>query len=136
MGKQRVGILPCKMITKISRDLPWDAAFALVYLWTCPHRKVGGLFRLPLGYMAGDLDVSIEEAREKIDLLQKKGYVAYEEGVIFIRGYMQVQNKLQGKVAADTVKGMLSDLEEVDPPSELLALWEDEAKAIPALWGR
>jgi len=134
MGKQRVGILPCKMITKISRDLPWDAAFALVYLWTCPHRKVGGLFRLPLGYMAGDLDVSIEEAREKIDLLQKKGYVAYEEGVIFIRGYMQVQNKLQGKVAADTVKGMLSDLEEVDPPSELLALWEDEAKAIPALW--
>ncbi|HPP38384.1 MAG TPA: hypothetical protein PK013_07550, partial [Thermosynergistes sp.] len=94
MAKPRVGILPYKMVEKASRELPWDAAFSLVYLWTCPHRRVGGLFRLPLGYMASDLDISASEAKNKLNLLEEKGYIAYEDGVVYLRGYMQAQNKL------------------------------------------
>lgn len=133
MAKPRVGILPYKMVEKASKDLPWDAAFALVYLWTCPHRRIGGLFRLPLGYMASDLDISASEAKDKMTLLEGKGYIAYESGVVYLRGYMQAQNKFQGKVSLDTAKGMASDIAEIEPPKRLLSLWESEARSIPAL---
>ncbi|HOB11105.1 MAG TPA: hypothetical protein PKY47_04955 [Acetomicrobium sp.] len=77
----------------------------LAYLWTCSHRKIEGLFELPLGYIASDLNIPIVVVEEKIKLLEEKGFVAYEDEVIFIKGYMSVQNKLQGKVPADNHQG-------------------------------
>jgi hypothetical protein len=106
----------------------------LAYLWTCSHRKIEGLFELPLGYIASDLNIPIVVVEEKIKLLEEKGFVAYEDEVIFIKGYMSVQNKLQGKVPADTIKGIINNLKQLQPSKKLLTLWANDARNIPQLW--
>ena len=130
----RIGVFPCKLWREASKELDLETLCVLAYLWTCPHRKIEGLFELPLGYVASDLNVSIAVAEEKIKLLEEKGFVAYEDDVIFVKGYMGVQNKLQGKVPNDTIKGIINNLTELQPSKKLLELWANEAKNIPQLW--
>ena len=130
----RIGVFPCKLWREASKELDLETLCVLAYLWTCPHRKIEGLFELPLGYVASDLNVSIAVAEEKIKLLEEKGFVAYEDDVIFIKGYMGVQNKLRGKVPNDTIKGIINNLTELQPSKKLLTLWANEAKNIPQLW--
>jgi len=130
----RIGVFPCKLWREASKELDLETLCVLAYLWTCPHRKIEGLFELPLGYVASDLNVSVAVAEEKIKLLEEKGFVAYEDDVIFVKGYMGVQNKLQGKVPNDTIKGIINNLTELQPSKKLLTLWANEAKNIPQLW--
>jgi len=130
----RIGVFPCKLWREASKELDLETLCVLAYLWTCPHRKIEGLFELPLGYVASDLNIPVGVAEEKIKLLEEKGFVAYEDDVIFIKGYMGVQNKLQGKVPADTIKGIINNLMELQPSKKLLTLWANEARNIPQLW--
>ena len=130
----RIGVFPCKLWREASKELDLETLCVLAYLWTCPHRKIEGLFELPLGYVASDLNVSVAVAEEKIKLLEEKGFVAYEDDVIFVKGYMGVQNKLQGKVPNDTIKGIINNLTELQPSKKLLELWANEARNIPQLW--
>ena len=130
----RIGVFPCKLWREASKELDLETLCVLAYLWTCPHRKIEGLFELPLGYVASDLNVSVAVAEEKIKLLEEKGFVAYEDDVIFVKGYMGVQSKLQGKVPNDTIKGIINNLTELQPSKKLLELWANEAKNIPQLW--
>jgi len=130
----RIGVFPCKLWREASKELDLETLCVLAYLWTCPHRKIEGLFELPLGYVASDLNIPVGDAEEKIKLLEEKGFVAYEGEVIFVKGYMSVQNKLQGKVPADTIKGIINNLTELQPSKKLLELWANEARNIPQLW--
>ena len=130
----RIGVFPCKLWREASKELDLETLCILAYLWTCQHRKIEGLFELPLGYVASDLNVSVAVAEEKIKLLEEKGFVAYEDDVIFVKGYMGVQSKLQGKVPNDTIKGIINNLTELQPSKKLLELWANEAKNIPQLW--
>jgi len=130
----RIGVFPCKLWREASKELDLETLCVLAYLWTCSHRKIEGLFELPLGYIASDLNIPIDVAEEKIKLLEQKGFIAYEDDVIFVKGYMSVQNKLQGKVPADTIKGIINNLMELQPSKKLLELWANEAKNIPQLW--
>jgi len=130
----RIGVFPCKLWREASKELDLETLCVLAYLWTCPHRKIEGLFELPLGYVASDLNIPVAVAEEKIKLLEEKGFVAYEDEVVFIKGYMGVQNKLQGKVPNDTIKGIINNLTELKPSKKLLELWANEAKNIPQLW--
>jgi len=130
----RIGVFPCKLWREASKELDLETLCVLAYLWTCPHRKIEGLFELPLGYVASDLNIPVGVAEEKIKLLEEKGFVAYEDEVVFVKGYMGVQNKLQGKVPADTIKGIINNLMELQPSKKLLTLWANEARNIPQLW--
>jgi len=130
----RIGVFPCKLWREASKELDLETLCVLAYLWTCSHRKIEGLFELPLGYVASDLNIPVGVAEEKIKLLEQKGFIAYEDDVIFVKGYMGVQNKLQGKVPADTIKGIINNLTELQPSKKLLELWANEAKNIPQLW--
>ena len=130
----RIGVFPCKLWREASKELDLETLCVLAYLWTCPHRKIEGLFELPLGYIASDLNIPVGVAEEKIKLLEEKGFVAYEDEVVFVKGYMGVQNKLQGKVPADTIKGIINNLMELQPSKKLLTLWANEARNIPQLW--
>ena len=47
---------------------------------------------------------------------------------------MSVQNKLQGKVPADTIKGIINNLKQLQPSKKLLTLWANDARNIPQLW--
>ncbi len=130
----RIGVFPSGLWRKASKELDLSSTCVLAYLWTCQHRKIEGLFELPLGYVASDLNITIEVAEEKMKLLEAKGYIAYEDDVVLIMGYMSVQNKLQGKIPVDTVKGIINDINELEPSGRLLKLWADEARNIPKLW--
>jgi len=130
----RIGVFPCKLWREASKELDLETLCVLAYLWTCPHRKIEGLFELPLGYIASDLNIPVGVAEEKIKLLEQKGFIAYEDDVIFVKGYMSVQNKLQGKVPNDTIKGIVNNLTELQPSKKLLELWANEARNIPQLW--
>jgi len=130
----RIGVFPCKIWREASKELDLETLCILAYLWTCPHRTVEGLFELPLGYIASDLNVPANVVEEKMKLLEEKGFVAYEDEVIFIKGYMSVQNKLQGKVPADTIKGIINNLNQLQPSEKLLELWVSDARNIPQLW--
>ena len=130
----RIGVFPCKLWREASKELDLETLCMLAYLWTCSHRKIEGLFELPLGYIASDLNIPIVVVEEKIKLLEEKGFVAYEDEVIFIKGYMSVQNKLQGKVPADTIKGIINNLKQLQPSKKLLTLWANDARNIPQLW--
>ena len=130
----RIGVFPCKLWREASKELDLETLCVLAYLWTCPHRKIEGLFELPLGYVASDLNIPVGVAEEKIKLLEEKGFVAYEDEVVFVKGYMGVQNKLQGKVPADTIKGIINNLMELQPSKKLLTLWANDARNIPQLW--
>ena len=130
----RIGVFPCKLWREASKELDLETLCVLAYLWTCPHRKIEGLFELPLGYVASDLNIPIAVAEEKIKLLEQKGFIAYEDDVIFVKGYMGVQNKLQGKVPNDTIKGIINNLTELQPSKKLLTFWANDARNIPQLW--
>lgn len=130
----RIGVFPCKLWREASKELDLETLCILAYLWTCSHRKIEGLFELPLGYIASDLNIPVGVVEEKIKLLEDKGFVAYEDEVIFIKGYMGVQNKLQGKVPNDTIKGIINNLTELKPTKKLLELWVSDARNIPQLW--
>ena len=130
----RIGVFPCKLWREASKELDLETLCVLAYLWTCPHRKIEGLFELPLGSVATALTIPVGVAEEKLKLLEEKGFVAYEDEVVFVKGYMGVQNKLQGKVPADTIKGIINNLMELQPSKKLLTLWANEARNIPQLW--
>lgn len=130
----RIGVFPCKLWREASKELDLETLCILAYLWTCQHRKIEGLFELPLGYIASDLNIPVDVAEEKIKLLEDKGFVAYEDEVIFVKGYMGVQNKLQGKVPNDTIKGIINNLTELQPSKKLLELWVSDARNITQLW--
>ena len=46
------------------RELSEDARMLALYLLTCPHATIAGVFRLPDGYACEDLQWSAETLRE------------------------------------------------------------------------
>ncbi len=134
MSTSRVGAFPCRLWREASKELDLETLCVLAYLWTCPHRKIEGLFELPLGYVACDLNIPIEAAKERINTLQERGHIAYQNNIVLIVGYMSKQGLLQGKIASNVAKGIINGVAEINPSNKLLKLWEDEAKAIPPLW--
>lgn len=130
----RIGVFPCHLWQKASTTLKLEDLCVLAYLWTCSHRRTEGIFRLPVAYIAGDLSISLDEAQERLNSLNNSPYVYYQEGVIFLSGYMPVQNTLRGKIAHDTAVGIVNGLIETGAPPYILACWEREVREIPKLW--
>ena len=59
-----------------ARSLSERCRLALVYLLTCEHRALGGLFLMPRSYMADDLGWSTDEVRQVLVQLTEAGEVA------------------------------------------------------------
>ena len=70
-----------------------DARTLAVYLLTCPHRTIEGLYRLPLGYAVADLKWSRERLAEPLRELLADGFADYDETteVVFIRQALHYQ---------------------------------------------
>lgn len=51
-----------------------DARLLALYLLTCPHSTIAGVFRLPDGYVADDLKWSVERVRERFGELLANGF--------------------------------------------------------------
>lgn len=63
-----------------------DAKLLGLFLLTGPHRRTEGIYRLPVGYMAGDLGWTEKRTRKALDELVADEFVKYDErvSVVFI----------------------------------------------------
>ena len=62
-----------------ARVRQWDdpTRMLALYLLTCPHRNLEGLFRLPLSYVTADLDWPMAKLREAMRQLERVGLAAH-----------------------------------------------------------
>ena len=90
-----------------------------LYLLTCEHRNLEGLFRLPITYMAEDLGWENRTITAQVKKLQAVGFIGYDTRarVVFLPRalkYHQPKTKPQ-------IQGAINDLQAV-PETEL---WPD-----------
>lgn len=88
-----------------------------LYLLTCEHRNLEGLYRLPKAYVSADLGWEAEAVGEHMARLLSDEFIEYDEmpQVVFVRNalkYQQPKSKPQ-------IKGAITSLEHV-PATPLL----------------
>lgn len=83
------------------RPLPDLARIAYIYVHACPHRTPIGLFRLPIPFIADDLDRGAEECRAAISQLAQVRLIEYDadEALIWIRNW-EARNAPDGPLEA------------------------------------
>jgi len=88
-----------------------------LYLLTCEHRNLEGLYRLPHSYIAEDLGWELEDVRKAMQRLIEAGFIRYDEAsrVVFVCRAL----KYQAPKSARQVKGAIASLQEV-PDTPLL----------------
>jgi hypothetical protein len=57
---------------------------AYLYLMTCPHKNLIGLYRIPVAYMAFDLNWEPGEVEEAIRALENGGFIKYDFQTAFV----------------------------------------------------
>jgi hypothetical protein len=96
-----------------------------IYLLTCRHRNLEGLYLLPWGYVEEDLVWKADCVAEQAARLMGEGFIEYDEGaeVVFVRNAL----KYQAPKSETQLKGAITALEEV-PPNSLLPSLSEVAK--------
>lgn len=91
----------------------WDDRTTLLalYLLTCEHRNLEGLYRLPLAYVEADLCWPADAVLSRMGGLCADGFIDYDHSgqVVFVRNALKYQapkSKLQ-------IKGAINALEQV-----------------------
>lgn len=79
------------------RELPDDAKMLFIYLLTCPHGNMCGLFYLPALYACHDLGWTEERYMATIGLLQEQ--VCTDEDVVLIKNFVRY-NPIKGSKQA------------------------------------
>ena len=77
------------------RALPEDARTVFLYLLTCPHGNMCGIFYLPDLYAASDLQWDVERYRKAIDTLCDTLLIAKDRDIIWIKNYLK-HNPIKG----------------------------------------
>lgn len=102
---------------KKNRTLSNDEKLLFLYLLTCPHRNILGLFSMPCLYIASDLNWDKEKTEKNIKNLIDKGYIYYdfENEWVLIKNFLKYnapENPNQIKSCAkkiDEIVATLSD---------------------------
>ena len=105
------------MYTKID-DLFWkdakmksrsdDAKMVFLYLLTCPHRTMTGMYHLPIGYASADMGWKPERFAKGFAELFQNGFINHDEGaeVVFVRNYLKynkIENPNQATAALKSI---------------------------------
>lgn len=91
-----------------------------LYILTCPHGNLIGLFPLPIGYMGSDLKLSDQEAKRRLKVLTDKELCSYDEqtNLIFIHNFLEY-NPITNPKQIQSARKILAQL----PKSYLLGLF-------------
>lgn len=118
----------------------WDAETCLLalYLLTGPHCTIAGVMRLPIGYMAHDLSLSVDTVSDRLSILYRYGFCTYDEQ----SEWMVIDNRLlydepRGCKQVGGVLNVLRDLPQGHPGwvkilPRLQSLIADAGMAAPA----
>lgn len=103
---------------------PEETLLAL-YLLTCEHRNLEGLYRLPLPYIEADLSWSREAVGENLLHLEAAGFVAYdrEAEVVLIKKALKYHQPVTDK----QIQGAVNALQQV-PDTDLWDAFVNAAK--------
>jgi hypothetical protein len=96
-----------------------------LYLLTCRHRNLEGLYLLPWGYAETDLGWEADCVAEQSARLLDEGFIEYDTAaeVVFVRNAL----KYQAPKSPTQLKGAINALKEV-PPTPLLGSLSEVAK--------
>jgi hypothetical protein len=97
-----------------------------LYLLTCRHRNLEGLYLLPWGWVEADLGWEADCVAEQSRRLLEEGFIEYDAGpeVVFVRNAL----KYQAPKSKPQLKGAINALREV-PTTPLLRSLSEVAKA-------
>lgn len=99
------------------KGLSASAKLLFVYLFSCSHHNIIGLYKLPLEYAASDLGEPLAKVKATVAELSRNGLITYDETVevLLVNGYLE-HNTLPN---TNAVKAAVSKLKEV-PNTALL----------------
>lgn len=102
-----------------------------LYLLTCEHRNLEGLFRLPYAYIQADLAWDEATVRDEMGRLIDLGFIAYDEAARVV--FLPKALKYHEPKAPKQVQGAVNALQQV-PDTVLWPLFQEAAAAFaPAL---
>jgi hypothetical protein len=103
-----------------------ETVLLALYLLTCRHRNLEGLYLLPWGWVENELVWEAEFVAEQAARLMDAGFIQYDGGpeVVFVRNALKYQQPKSER----QIKGAISVLREV-PKNALLPVFCDAAKA-------
>jgi len=95
-----------------------------LYLLTCEHRNLEGIYRLPYAYIQADLEWSDAEVRDRMAELMDDGFIFYDEAarVVFLPKALKYHEPKSEK----HIQGALNALQQV-PDSELYPAFVEAA---------
>lgn len=102
-----------------------ETVLLALYLLTCRHRNLEGLYLLPWGWVENELVWEAEFVAEQAARLTAAGFIQYDAGpeVVFVRNALKYQQPKSER----QIKGAISALKEV-PENELFPALSDVAK--------
>lgn len=119
------------------RGMTGDECRVYIYLFSCPHRNLLGMYRLPLSYVAEDLSLPLSAAKRAISSLEKLKLVEYDaaNSVVFIPKFLEC-NAIPNKNVEKKAVKLAEDSALPDTPlwAELLGEAEGQAERLPALF--
>ena len=91
------------------KKLSIESKLLFVYLLSCQHRNVLGLYNLPKYYIKADILYPIERVTKGLDELSSNGFIRYDEGseTVLVKNFLKynpLDNANQVKGAAKVLK--------------------------------
>jgi len=126
-GKVRTAFWTDEKIVRMSDT----AKLYALYLMTGPHTTMTGCFRLPEGYVAGDLSIAVEQVRMAEHELTQAGFMnrCDKTGFVFLPNFMRhnaIMNNNMGKAVAKTVWETPKDCAHIPALDHALQRFEDK----------
>lgn len=102
------------------KGLSSNETLLYIYLFSCPHRTIVGLFKLPFSYIAEDLGFSLPMTKKLMLSLQNKDLIEYDKAnsLVFIKKFLEcneIPNQNVEKKAVKIVEGGLPDTPLFEP---------------------
>lgn len=90
-------------------ELNSDSRLLFLYILTCGHRNLSGMYYLPVGYIVTDLEWTKERVREPFAILLDKGFISYDDKrkIVLIRNFLKhnrIENVNQATKACKMIK--------------------------------
>jgi hypothetical protein len=103
-----------------------------LYLLSCEHRNLEGLYRLPLGYVVTDLDWPLEKVSRMVAKLVERGFCDYDQDaeVVFVCKSL----KHQAPKGTPRLKGAAKAIARVPSTRLMGPFFEACRRYAPALW--